>query len=168
MINYDGLPQTLKDFIFYLEVVLGKSKTTTYEYLLDLQNFFRYMKVRKQNLPSQTKLHEVAIHELDIPFVASITLEDIYDYFYFCRENDCTENVYPSRLFPLYDPKDASSTIQSDGKRADPFPIQDVAKVSFFGRKYGIAGRSSEKPPRLCDLNAVFKLRNAACRTCIS
>lgn len=86
MINYDGLPQTLKDFIFYLEVVLGKSKTTTYEYLLDLENFFRYMKIRKQKMPSQTKLHDVAIHDLDIPFVASITLEDIYDYFYFCRE----------------------------------------------------------------------------------
>ncbi len=86
MINYDGLPQTLKDFIFYLEVVLGKSKTTTYEYLLDLENFFRYMKIRKQKLSPQTKLHDVSIHELDIPFVASITLEDIYDYFYFCRE----------------------------------------------------------------------------------
>lgn len=40
MINYDALPQTLKDFIFYLEIILGKSKSTTYEYILDLENFF--------------------------------------------------------------------------------------------------------------------------------
>lgn len=86
MINYDSLPQTLKDFIFYLEVVLGKSKTTTYEYLLDLENFFRFMKIKKEKLSPQTKLHDVSIHELGIDFVASITLEDIYDYFYFCRE----------------------------------------------------------------------------------
>ncbi len=86
MIDYDRLPQTLKDFIFYLEVVMGKSKSTTYEYVLDLENFFRYIKIKKNHLPSDTKLHDVAIHDLDIPFVATITLQDIYDYFYFCRE----------------------------------------------------------------------------------
>lgn len=86
MIDYDRLPQTLKDFIFYLEVVLGKSKSTTYEYILDLENFFRYTRIKKEKLPSDTKLHDVAIHDLDIPFVATITLQDIYDYFYYCRE----------------------------------------------------------------------------------
>jgi site-specific recombinase XerD len=44
------------------------------------------MKIRKNKMSAGTKLHDVSIHELDIPFVASITLEDIYDYFYFCRE----------------------------------------------------------------------------------
>lgn len=86
MINYDALPQTLKDFIFYLEIILGKSKSTTYEYILDLENFFRFMKIKKNNLPKDTKLHDVAIHDLDVSFVASITLEDIYEYLYFCRE----------------------------------------------------------------------------------
>ena len=86
MINYDALPQTLKDFIFYLEIILGKSKSTTYEYILDLENFFRFMKIKKNNFPKDTKLHNVAIHDLDVSFVASITLEDIYEYLYFCRE----------------------------------------------------------------------------------
>ena len=86
MIHYDQLPQTLKDFVFYLEVVLGKSKSTTYEYLLDLENFLRYMKIIKNNMPGNTKIHNVVIHDIDIPFIASITVKDIYDYLYYCRE----------------------------------------------------------------------------------
>lgn len=84
--NYDTLPQTLKDYLFYLEIVLGKSKSTTYEYILDLANFFRFVRIKKDRLPKETKLHEVAIHDIDIDFVASIALEDIYEYLYFCRE----------------------------------------------------------------------------------
>ncbi|MBQ8894184.1 MAG: tyrosine recombinase XerC [Clostridia bacterium] len=80
------MPQTIKDFIFYLEVVLGKSKSTTYEYILDLANFFRYMKILKCDLPKGTKLHDVTIHDIDVAFVAQITLADIYEYFYYCRE----------------------------------------------------------------------------------
>ena len=86
MIEYEKLPQTLKDFIFYLEIVLGKSKSTTYEYVLDLANFFRYTKIKKCSLPSDTKLHDVVIHDIDVDFVAGITVQDIYEYLYFCRE----------------------------------------------------------------------------------
>ena len=69
MIDYETLPQTLKDFIFYLEVVAGKSKSTTYEYLLDLENFFRFMRFKKDKFPSQTKLHDIPINEINIDFV---------------------------------------------------------------------------------------------------
>lgn len=85
MIDYDRLPQTLKDFIFYLEVVLGKSKSTVYEYILDLENFFRYMKLLKSG-EKQAGLRDVSIHDLDIAFIASISVKDIYDYLYYCRE----------------------------------------------------------------------------------
>lgn len=86
MADYDALPKTLKDFIFYIEIVLGKSKSTTYEYLLDMQNFFRYMKFKKNNLNKTTLLHEIPINDIELPFVASITTTDIYDYLYYCRE----------------------------------------------------------------------------------
>ena len=86
MIDYERMPQTIKDFLFYIEVVLGKSNSTTYEYILDLANFFRYMKIIKNGMPKTTKLHDVAIHDIDIDFVKSISLSDIYDYLYYCRE----------------------------------------------------------------------------------
>lgn len=86
MTDFDALPKIVKDFIFYIEIVLGKSKSTTYEYLLDIQNFFRYMKFKKNNLPKATILQEIPIHDIDLPFVASINTSDIYDYLYYCRE----------------------------------------------------------------------------------
>ncbi len=86
MIERDRLPQTVKDFLFYIEIVLGKSKSTAYEYILDLSNFFRYIKIKKMNLPNGTKLHDVPIHNIDVDFVSSITVEDIYEYLYYCRE----------------------------------------------------------------------------------
>lgn len=86
MIQYDAMPQTIKDFIFYLETVLGKSKNTVYEYVLDLANFFRYTKIIKSKLPKDTKLHDVAIHDLELDFVKQITIQDIYAYLYYCRE----------------------------------------------------------------------------------
>lgn len=86
MVERDSLPQSVKDFVFYIEIVLGRSKSATYEYILDLSNFFRYIKIKKTHMPSTTKLHEVSIYDIDVPFVATITVEDIYDYLYFCKE----------------------------------------------------------------------------------
>ena len=86
MIEIETLPKFLRDFVFYLEIVVGKSKSTTYEYALDLENFFRYMLFKKNRFPPDTKLHEIVIRDLDIPFVESITLQDIYDYLFYCRE----------------------------------------------------------------------------------
>lgn len=86
MIERDSLPQSVKDFIFYIEIVLGRSKSATYEYILDLSNFFRYIKIKKEHMPPSTKLHDVSIYEIDVSFVATITVEDIYDYLYFCKE----------------------------------------------------------------------------------
>lgn len=86
MIDYERMPQTIKDFIFYLEVVVGKSKSTTYEYILDLANFFRYIKFKKNNMPKDTKLHAVPIHDVTVDMIATVTVTDIYDYLYYCRE----------------------------------------------------------------------------------
>lgn len=86
MVDYEKMPQTIKDFVFYLEIVVGKSKSTTYEYILDLANFFRYTKLMKSDLPKTTKLHDVVICDLDLDFVADISVQDIYNFFYYCRE----------------------------------------------------------------------------------
>ena len=47
---YDDAPKLLKDFLFYLDVVNGKSSKTIYEYYLDLRFFLRYIKKHKFKL----------------------------------------------------------------------------------------------------------------------
>ena len=74
------LPPILRDFLSYHETVKAHSKTTVSEYLLDLRNFLRYMKRSRFPELSGRELDEIDITDVDLDFVAGITLHDLYDY----------------------------------------------------------------------------------------
>lgn len=76
-------PQILKDFLQYHENILGHSRATVDEYFLDLRNFFRYLKIHRQSVPCTTPLDEIDILDVDLPFVAAVTLNEVYDYLSF-------------------------------------------------------------------------------------
>ena len=73
-------PQILRDFLSYHETVKAHSKRTVDEYYLDLRNFFRYMKQIRDPSLSDKSLDEIDIMDVDLDFVASVTLTDIYGY----------------------------------------------------------------------------------------
>ena len=73
-------PQILRDFLIYHETIQNHSRRTVDEYYLDLRNFFRYIKLRREKLPLETPLESLSIDDVDLRFVASITLSDVYDY----------------------------------------------------------------------------------------
>ena len=73
-------PQILLDFLSYHETVKAHSKRTVDEYFLDLRNFFRYMKQLRDPSLSGKPLDEIDILNVDLDFVASVTLTDIYGY----------------------------------------------------------------------------------------
>lgn len=73
-------PQVLRDFLSYHETVKAHSKRTVDEYFLDLRNFFRYMKQIRDPQLAGKALDEIDIMDIDLDFVASVTLTDIYGY----------------------------------------------------------------------------------------
>ena len=73
-------PRILRDFLAYHETIKAHSKRTVDEYYLDLRNFFRYMKQIRDPSLSEKQLDEIDIMDVDLDFVASITLTDIYGY----------------------------------------------------------------------------------------
>ena len=73
-------PQILRDFLSYHETVKAHSKRTVDEYFLDLRNFFRYLKQTRDPSLSGKALDEIDIMDVDLEFVAAVTLTDIYDY----------------------------------------------------------------------------------------
>ena len=73
-------PPILRDFLAYHETIKAHSKRTVDEYYLDLRNFFRYMKQIRNPALSGKSLDEISILDVDLNFVASITLTDIYGY----------------------------------------------------------------------------------------
>ena len=75
------------------------SQNTVNEYLLDLRNFFRYMKrIRSSDLAGK-ELNEIDISDVDLDFVAGITLHDLYDYMSFLtRERPRFHNSEDSEI----------------------------------------------------------------------
>ena len=73
-------PPILRDFLAYHETIKAHSKRTVDEYFLDLRNFFRYLKQVRDPSLAGCALDEIDIMDVDLEFVASVTLTDIYGY----------------------------------------------------------------------------------------
>lgn len=81
MIDYrDQSPQILRDFLSYHETIKAHSQKTVDEYFLDLRNFFRYMLQTRDQSLRDTPWDEISILGIDIAFIRTITLTDIYSY----------------------------------------------------------------------------------------
>lgn len=76
-------PPVLRDFLSYHETIKGHSRATVDEYFLDLRNFFRYLKIERGLVPRSTELDDISIQDVDLKLIASVTLNDVYDYMAF-------------------------------------------------------------------------------------
>ncbi len=83
----DPIPQTVKEFLSYMQVVKGKSKKTVDEYFLDLRTFFRYIKLKRNLVPSNISFEDIAISDISLELIKSITLTDIYDFLNYLSDN---------------------------------------------------------------------------------
>lgn len=81
MATYDDCPRVVRDFLSYHETNKGQSRMTIHEYYLDLRMFFRFMKLMKLEMPYDTDLSTIDIRDVDIPFIETITVNDIHDFF---------------------------------------------------------------------------------------
>ncbi|MET0018283.1 tyrosine-type recombinase/integrase [Oscillibacter sp.] len=73
-------PPVLRDFLAYHETIKAHSRRTVDEYFLDLRNFFRYMKQIRDPSLKDKRLDEISILDVDLNFVKTVTLTDIYGY----------------------------------------------------------------------------------------
>ena len=73
-------PPILRDFLSYHETIKAHSQKTVDEYFLDLRNFFRYLKQSRDPSLRDLPLNEISIMDVDLDFVKSVTLTDIYAY----------------------------------------------------------------------------------------
>lgn len=81
MVDYrTEAPPILRDFLAYHETIKAHSKRTVDEYFLDLRNFFRYVKQSRDPALRDLPFGEIGIMDVDLDFVQSITLTDIYGY----------------------------------------------------------------------------------------
>jgi len=67
-------------FLVYHETIKGHSKKTVEEYFLDLRMFFRFLKVHRDIIPHDTPFENISIMDIDIDFVKSIKITEVYEY----------------------------------------------------------------------------------------
>lgn len=76
-------PPVIRDFLVYLETIMGRSPATVNEYFLDLRTFFRYILQKKQLSPPDVPFDEISLDGVDLALVKQITRSDVLDYLVF-------------------------------------------------------------------------------------
>ena len=77
------LPDTVADFLNYMETIKGKSKNTITAYTYDLTMFLRFIKIRRNLVPQETEMDMITIHDIDVSIIQSINLSDLYSFLSF-------------------------------------------------------------------------------------
>ena len=68
----------MKDFLYYLQTVKGRSPSTVDEYFNDLKTFFRFIKIHKGLVPADIEFGDIPVDDVDLPLISSVTLTDGY------------------------------------------------------------------------------------------
>lgn len=80
-------PEVLKDFLVYMETIMGRSKNTVNAYYLDLRMFFRFLLQKRGIVPANTDPERVPLDQLDLSLIRSVTRSEILDFLvYVARE----------------------------------------------------------------------------------
>ncbi len=90
-------PMILREFMGYTETIKGRSSHTADEYFIDLRTFFRFMKRLRGSIPHDADLDTVSILDIDLEFIRSITLTDVYEYMNYLRQERSNSNKTRAR-----------------------------------------------------------------------
>lgn len=100
-------PQILKDFLSYHETIKGHSSATVDEYFLDLRMFFRFLKIDRGLVPRSFELDEIEIKDVNLDFVASVTINEVYEFLAFLSRDRITNQRSHSKEYGLSAPSRA-------------------------------------------------------------
>ena len=82
----NDIPDIIMEFLEYHSTVRGHSDRTVAGYYLDLKILFRYLKRRRHLVPKETPFQEIDITDIDLDFIKSIRIEELYRYQSFSPE----------------------------------------------------------------------------------
>jgi len=82
----NDVPDIVMEFLEYHSTVRGHSDKTVFAYYTDLKILFRYLKKRRHMVSPDTPFNEIDIIDIDIDFIKSIKIEELYRYQSFSPE----------------------------------------------------------------------------------
>lgn len=85
----DEAPQVVKDYLYYMQTIRGKSQKTVDEYYIDLRTFFRFLKRRRKIVSDDIEFDDIKVDDVDINLIKTVSLNDAYEYMdYLMRERN--------------------------------------------------------------------------------
>lgn len=93
----DEAPQVVKDYLYYLQTIKGKSQKTVDEYYIDLRTFFRFIKMRRRLVPDGTNFDAIKIDDITIDIIKTISLNDAYEYMDYLMRERSNQNATRAR-----------------------------------------------------------------------
>ena len=91
--NISDIPDILSEFLEYHATVRGHSELTVSGYYHDLKILFRFLKRRRHLVPLDVPFNEIDITDIDIDFIKSIKIEELYRYQSFSPERMNSSNA---------------------------------------------------------------------------
>jgi len=89
-------PDILMEFLEYHSTVRGHSDKTIAGYYMDLKILFRYLKRRRRLVDNSIPFNEIDISDIDLDFIKSIRIEELYRYQSFSPEMQNNANSLSS------------------------------------------------------------------------
>ena len=83
VVPFDDAPAYLRDFLFYMLTIRGRSPKTVNAYYIDLRTFLRYIRMVKESGYTHTEFAKIPIEDISMDVIRCITLSDIYEFLNF-------------------------------------------------------------------------------------
>lgn len=85
--KYNGAPQLIKDFIFYEQIVKGRSELTVKNYYTDLRTFFRFYKIQNGRADSAPEaFSKIDISDITDRDICSVGLDTAQQYLIYMKD----------------------------------------------------------------------------------
>lgn len=85
---YDDAPQSIKDFIYYEQIVKGRSELTVKNYYMDIRLFFRYYKVRCGRASDNIEeFSSISISDITDDDIKSVDLQMAQEFLIYMKNN---------------------------------------------------------------------------------
>ncbi len=80
-------PAVIKEFLVYMETIMGRSKNTVGAYYLDLRMFFRFLMQKRRLVSEDVPFEQISLDSVDLDFVRSVSRAEVLDFLlYVSRE----------------------------------------------------------------------------------
>ena len=120
-------PEILLDFLSYHETIKAHSQRTVDEYYLDLRNFFRYLKWTRDPALQEQPMESVDVRDVDLTFVGSVTLTEIYAYMSYPNSDRSAKGLNPtSRARKLATIRSFYGYLCNKVHKLDRNPVKDI------------------------------------------